>query len=137
MPLVPDSSAILSLAYDDEDAAYAQQVLDAIVKDQAVIPTLFWFEIRNALLMGERRNRITPDQTRAFLADLNLLPFEIDPQHRETVLDLARQHKLTIYDAAYLELAHRRNLPLATIDNALMRAAIAQGVVLWTAPTRP
>jgi predicted nucleic acid-binding protein len=132
MALVPDTSAILSLAFPDEDAAYAKAVLDAIDADQAFIPTLFWFEVRNGLVIGERRGRITAKQTTSFLADLSLLPFEIDDQIREaTVLSLARQQKLTVYDAAYLELAQRKNLPLATVDQALVRAGKATGVQVW------
>lgn len=134
MALVADTSAILAQAYDDEDATYAEAVIARIAAELAVVPTLFWFEIRNALLMGERRGRITAAQTTAFLADLALLPIEIDEEPREAgVLDLARRHKLTVYDAAYLELAQRRNLPLATIDDALARAAKAARVRVFKA----
>jgi predicted nucleic acid-binding protein len=132
MAIVPDTSAILSLAYDDEDANYAHAVVDAIASDRAVVPTLFWFELRNALVMAERRNRITLHQTAAFLADLSILPFEVDDQPREaSVLEFARRHAMTVYDAAYLELAQRKNAPLATVDRALARAALAAGVVIW------
>jgi predicted nucleic acid-binding protein len=88
--------------------------------------------------MGERRRRITADQTSAFLADLAILPFEIDDQPRETsVLALARKYKLTAYDAAYLELAQRKNMPLATADRALAKATKAAGVQPWQpAPNR-
>jgi predicted nucleic acid-binding protein len=134
MALIPDASAIISLAFDDEDGTYARAVIEAIAADQAIVPTLFWFEVRNTLLMGERRKRNTPDQTTAFLADLALLPFEIDSQPREpAVLSLARRHELTIYDAAYLELAQRKTLPLASVDRALVRAAEAAGVSVWKA----
>jgi len=132
MALIPDTSAIISIAFDDEDSRYAQEVIEATAADQAIVPTLFWFEVRNTLLVGERRKRNTVDQTAAFLADLAMLPFEIDHQPREAgVLDLARRHSLTAYDAAYLELALRKNLPLATIDRALIRAADAAGVNVW------
>ena len=132
MPLVTDTSAILAQAFDDEDAAYAEKVIEHIAGDAAIVPTLFWFEIRNALLMGERRGRMTAAQTASFLADLALLPFEVDDQPREAgVLELARKHKLTVYDAAYLELAQRRNLAIATIDDALIRAAKRAGVALF------
>ncbi|MGA3066965.1 MAG: type II toxin-antitoxin system VapC family toxin [Tepidisphaeraceae bacterium] len=134
MAIVPDASVIVSLIFPDEDAAYAKAVLDAIDADRAVVPTLFWFELRNALLMGERRKRITAHQTGTFLADLRVLPFEVDDEPRETVvLELARRHTLTVYDAAYLELAQRKNLPLATIDGDLIRAATAAGVIAWKA----
>ena len=132
MPLVVDTSAILALACVDEDAAYAEAVIARVAGDGAVVPTLFWFEIRNALLMGERRGRIVAEQTRAFLADLALLPFEVDDEADEAgVLDLARRCRLTIYDAAYLELARRRRLALATIDEALIRAAKEAGVEVF------
>lgn len=132
MPLICDTSAIVGLAYEDEDASYAEAVIESIAGDLAIVPTLFWFEIRNALLMGERRGRITPGQTAAFLADLAVLPFEIDDEPRDAgVFDLARRHKLTVYDAAYLELAQRRALPLATVDDALIRAAKGAGVELF------
>ena len=135
MGLVPDVSAILSQALDDEDATYAEQVIESIAADEALVPTLFWFEIRNALLMGERRKRITPAGTASFLADLALLPFEVDDLPREgLVFELARRHDLTIYDAAYLELAQRKQLPLATVDRALIKAAKKVGVALFKRP---
>lgn len=132
MALIPDISAILAQAFDDEDAAYAEAVLEAIGADEAVVPTLFWFELRNALLMGERRKRLTPARTTAFLFDLALLPFSVDESPREaSVLDLARQHTLTVYDAAYLELAQRKNLPLATLDDALIKAAKNSAIAIF------
>jgi predicted nucleic acid-binding protein len=132
MALVPDASAIVSLAFPDEDPGYAAAVIDIINGDQAFVPSLFWFEVRNALLMGERRRRITLQQTSAFVGDLALLPFEIDDQlHEASVMDLARKHQLTVYDAVYLELAQRKSLPLATVDQALARAARVIGVAIW------
>lgn len=135
MALVPDASAILSLAFPDEGSGYAVAVIEAIDADQAFVPTLFWFELRNALIIGERRGRITPAQTMAMLSDLGLLPFEVDEMPREdSVFALARGHNLTIYDAAYLELAQRKGLPLATVDKALIKAALAIGVPIWKQP---
>jgi predicted nucleic acid-binding protein len=132
MFLVPDASAIMGVALNDEEADYAQAVVDAIKIDGAVVPELFWFESRNALVVAERRKRISPAETAAFLADLELLPLEIDHHPREEmVFALARSHHLTIYDAAYLELAQRKNIPLATLDRALHRAAKAAGVTLF------
>jgi predicted nucleic acid-binding protein len=136
MALVPDISAILSQALDDEDATYAEAVIDAIGAHEAVVPTLFWYEIRNALVMSERRKRLTPHQTAAFLSDLALLPFVVDESPREAiVLEMAHRHTLTVYDAAYLELAQRKNLPLATRDTALIRAAKGAGATIFPAPT--
>ncbi len=135
MGLIPDVSAILSLGLDDEDATYAQAVIRGIAADEGIVPTLFWFELRNALVMSERRKRVTADRTAAFLADLALLPFVVDTAPQEaSVLDLARYHALTVYDAAYLELARRKHLPLATLDQALRRAATAAGVEVFEQP---
>lgn len=132
MALVPDSSVIVSQAVDDEDATYAEGVIEAIGTDEAIVPTLFWFELRNALVMSERRNRLTSDRTSAFLADVALLPFTVDESPREAVvLDLARRHSLTVYDAAYLELAQRKGVALATLDKALIKAAKAADVTIF------
>jgi predicted nucleic acid-binding protein len=130
--LVPDVSAVVALALTDEEGAYAISVIEAITESEAVVPTLFWFELRNVLIIGERRGRLTPDRTAAFLSALAVLPFTVDDQPRESVvLDFARRFDLTIYDAAYLELAQRRGLALATLDRALMRAAGPAGVTLF------
>jgi predicted nucleic acid-binding protein len=132
MAVIPDVSAILALALEDEDASFAESVLEAIAADEAIVPTLFWFEIRNMLLMAERRKRIAAAKTTAFLSDLALLTFAVDDLPREAaVLDLARRRSLTVYDAAYLELALRRNAPLATLDQALIRAARKEGATLF------
>jgi predicted nucleic acid-binding protein len=132
MPVIVDSSAVLGLIFPDEDGAYSEAVVRATGADQGIVPELFWFELRNALLIGERRHRIAPSDTAAFLADLPLLRLEIDHEPpEEVVFALARSHHLTIYDATYLELAQRRSLPLATIDRALHRAAKATGVSLF------
>ncbi len=127
--VVPDASVVLSLAFSDEEAAFAERMLAAVAAGGAVVPALFWFEIRNGLVIGERRGRLSQVQTSAFLADLEMLPIEIDSAPRETiVLEFARQYRLTVYDAAYLELAHRRYLPLVTLDDALAKAAKKAGV---------
>ena len=132
MPLVADVSAILAQALDDEDASYAEAVIAAIADDEAIVPPLFWFEIRNALLMCERRQRISNLGTESFLADLALLPIQVAEMPTESaVLGLARMHRLTVYDATYLELARRRRLPLATLDEALRSAASREGVALF------
>ncbi len=134
MAVVPDVSAILSLALDDEDATFAESVIDAIARENAIVPTLFWYEIRNVLVMAERRKRIAAARTTAFLTDLTLLPFAVDDLPREAaVLDLARRRKLTVYDATYLELALRREVPLATLDQALAAAARKEGASLFKA----
>ena len=130
MPVVLDASAVVGLALDGEASDEAQRMLDHTVAHGGVVPTLFWYELRNALLMAERRGRITPDGVAAFLADVALLPIAVDDLPRDAVvLQLARQHGLTVYDATYLELAMRIGAPLATLDAALRVAAGRAGVV--------
>lgn len=129
MPVVLDASALLGLALDGEASDHAQRMLDHAAAEGGVVPTLFWYELRNALLMAERRGRITSDGVAAFLADVALLPITVDDLPRDAVvLQLARQHGLTVYDASYLELAMRTGAPLATLDTALRSAAQRAGV---------
>jgi len=97
---------------------------DLLAERGAVVPSLWWFEIRNVLLVAERRQRLTGAESDEFLAELARLPIEIDrePVSAE-VLALGRRFKLSAYDAAYLELALRRQATLATFDAALAAAA--------------
>ena len=107
-------------------------MIAAIARDEAIVPTLFWYEIRNVLVMAERRKRIAPARTTAFLSDLSLLPFSVDGLPREaSVLDLARRRSLSVYDATYLELAQRTKAPLATLNQALITAAKKEGIPLF------
>ena len=85
--------------------------------------------MRNGLLMAERRSRITEDRLQERLQDLIKLPIDSDTDSNlEDAFALARTHRLSFYDATYLELAIRRDIPLATLDNALDRAATAEGL---------
>jgi predicted nucleic acid-binding protein len=103
-----------------------------LVLVDACAPSLLFFEIRNALLLGERRKRITEAMSAAFIRDLALLRIRLEPPPGGiSLMALARERKLTIYDAAYLELAMREGMPLATLDRALEKAAIAEGVALF------
>jgi predicted nucleic acid-binding protein len=97
----------------------------------AVVPALWWFEVRNTLIVGERRGRLDAIQTTEILAQIEALPISRDREpDSEAVLALARAHRLTVYDAAYLELALRADLPLATLDRQLAAAARAVRVPL-------
>ena len=129
MPFVLDASITVSWAFKDKANVEAARALTRLRSDQARVPGLWWFEVRNSLLMGERRGRIQEAESSAFLADLGKLAIAVDrgPDENRT-LSLARQHRLTVYDAAYLELAEREGLALATLDAALLRAATAAGV---------
>ena len=133
MPIVVDPSAILGIAMEDEAADFADAVLDAIAGDGALAPSIFWYELRNVLVVNERRGRISEERTAAFLALLAELPLEIaEPPAEGGVLELARRHGLSVYDAAYLELAVRADAPLATLDLSLRRAAATAGAAVFS-----
>jgi predicted nucleic acid-binding protein len=124
MPFVVDASVVGSWVLPDENHPEALAALERLKDDEAFAPSLLWFELRNLLLSNERRQRITPAQTAAALNLVEELPLRLDGQgDSDTTLQLARAHRLTIYDAAYLELAVRRHLPLVTFDTALAEAA--------------
>jgi predicted nucleic acid-binding protein len=95
--------------------------------DTAIAPSFWPHEVLNALLMGEKRKRISKDLVRSFLDDLATLPIVLEQFPARVVFDriqhLSREHGLTAYDAAYLDLALDSRLPLATLDEDLMRAA--------------
>ena len=129
MPFVVDASVSIEWLMPDESSALAEHALECLDGDEALAPGLWWFEVRNALLSAERRTRLTQDQTDAALAKLRRLPITMDHGVDDAVLmSLARRWRLTVYDAAYLELAQRLGLPLATLDRDLAKAADAAGV---------
>ena len=99
--------------------------------DQALVPSLWWFEVRNTLIVNERRGRLAEADTAAFLRALSRLGVVVDRSPEDAaVLTLSRKHRLTVYDASYLELAVRETLPLATLDAVLARAASVERVSL-------
>ena len=131
MPFVLDASVTASWCFEDEEASVADAAMDRLPEDHAVVPALWWFEIRNILVVNERRGRIDSADSDVFLNDLARLPIRIesDPNER-LVVGLARTHRLTAYDAAYLDLAVRLTAPIATLDRALADAARAEGLEL-------
>ena len=131
MAFVLDASIAACWALTDEDHKTAALALNRIKSDGARAPGLFWFEIRNILIVNERRRRITPSESVRFLDFLSQLPLLLDGSPEEfRALQLARMHGLTFYDASYLELAQRERVPLATLDRELARAARAEGISL-------
>lgn len=109
----------------------ADAAFERLAHERAVVPALWWVEIRNVLIMGERRRRIDAAATAQFLSDLERMPIEAQGGPvSEVVLALARRHKLTAYDAIYLELAGRLCVPLATLDARLAGAAEADDIPL-------
>lgn len=131
MPFVVDASIVGCWCFSDEADALADAAFGRLAEDHAIVPALWWFEVRNLLIINERRGRLDLVGTAEFLGDLERLPIRTDRRpDSETILALARAHRLTAYDAAYLELARRRQLPLATLDRALASAARAAAVPL-------
>ncbi len=134
--LVLDASVAMTWCYPDEHSDLAYKVLDAMEHRQAVVPSLWAVEVANALVAGERRERLTSSGIARFLELLKGLPIETDIQTASRALgdtlQLARRHGLSAYDAAYLELATREGLVLATLDTKLKTAAEAAGVKIFS-----
>lgn len=129
--LVADSSIILSWLFEDEKDAYAEMVLDSLRDGAALIPDLCWLETANALVLAQRRQRITTQELARLLDILLRLPLLTDEgRYRDRIARIAtlsQKHRLTVYDATYLEAALRNRLPIATLDRALGEAAKAEG----------
>ena len=135
--VVLDASVTVAWCFADEATLFADQVLDFLADGGGAIAPAIWpFEVANALLAGERRKRISTAQVTSVLQRIADLPIAIDSVRSDRafsqILSLARQQQLSEYDAAYLELAMREGLPLATLDTQLRRAAKNIGVVLVT-----
>jgi predicted nucleic acid-binding protein len=132
---VLDGSVALAWYFKDEANPYADAIAARFPAMRAVVPAVWPFEVANAVLMGERRKRSTEAQASRWLGYLGSLPIDVEDvttsRAWSAVLGLARVHTLSAYDAAYLELALRRGLPLATLDDKLKAAAIAAGVALY------
>lgn len=135
--LVLDASLALSWALPDEVSAYSDAILNRVAISGAFVPGLWLHEMANGLLMAQRRGRCTTAQRMAFIEELLRLPIEAEASTARAVLDgqaaLAERFGLTAYDAAYLDLALRRGLPLATQDKAMKSAATKAGVSIVTA----
>jgi predicted nucleic acid-binding protein len=130
MTFVMDASITASWCFPDEASPAADRAFVRIAKEKAVVPGHWWFELRNVLLVGERRGRLDARQIRRFLELLRDLDIDVDRAPDEAAtFDLARRHALTFYDAAYLELALRHDA-IASLDTALVKAASAESVVL-------
>jgi predicted nucleic acid-binding protein len=132
---VLDASVAVAWCFEDESAKFTEGVLDLLSTGaEALVPSIWPLEIANALLVAEKRKRIALAQVTALLWRISGLPISVMPieakQAFEQILPVARQQGLSEYDAAYLELALRQGLPLATLDRELRRSAQATGVVL-------
>jgi predicted nucleic acid-binding protein len=126
----------LTWCFPDEESQKATEISERIAKgDRVAVPAFWRHEILNALLVGERRKRLTRELSQAFIDDLNRLPVDVDEDATSAVVfdvtqALCRKHGLTAYDAAYLEIALRGGHGLATVDDDLHKAAVAENVSL-------
>jgi predicted nucleic acid-binding protein len=131
---VLDCSVTLAWFLPGERTSHTEALLDRVTEGGGLVPSLWRLEVANVMLAAERRNRITQAHRQTALAALRHLPIHIDPEtsdHAWTgTLNLAAANGLTLYDAAYLELSLRTNLPLATLDHALSKAAQTVGVAV-------
>lgn len=131
--IVIDSSVAAAWCLKDEHNPAADRILEEVLDRGGVVPALWAAEMANILLTAERRGRIAPADAERAVDLLGRLPIAVEPADGETLRrlrSLAREHGLTAYDAWYLELAVRRNRPLATFDGALRCAAQRAGVTL-------
>jgi predicted nucleic acid-binding protein len=132
---VVDASVVLTWCFPDENAALAQRIARRFkLGDSALAPSFWPHEVLNALLVGEKRKRISADLIRTFLTNLEALPIVLQELQADAVFEriqsLSREHGLTAYDAAYLDLAKANGLPLSTLDEDLIRACRKAGVAL-------
>jgi len=132
---VVDASVALAWCFPDEDAPVAHTVATMLRRGDTALVTTFWpHEVVNALLVGEKRKRISPKLAATFLSELAVLPIVLVPSSTVDVFNriqfVAREYGLTPYDAAYLDLAKVNELPLATLDDDLMRASVKAGIAL-------
>jgi predicted nucleic acid-binding protein len=136
MAFVLDTSISAVWALANESDPLATRILDGWIAssespEAAFVPGLWWFEVRNLLVVNERRKRIVAADSTSFLRVVSTFPIEIDEEPDENaIFGLARRNQLSFYDAAYLEVAQRRGIALATLDTALRQAADAAGVAL-------
>ncbi|NKL36606.1 PIN domain-containing protein [Rhizobium leguminosarum bv. viciae] len=129
MPFVVDASVAAAWLLADEESRTAEESLSFLETEDALVPDLFWHEIRNILLTAERRKRISNEDVLACLMRLTSLPLRtVSSEDHLPILRLAGKYQLSAYDAAYLALAVAENVSLATLDARLERAASAENL---------
>ena len=130
MAVVIDASLAAAWCFrDEEGTAQADVTMARLSAEAGIVPGIFWHEIRNVLIMAERRGRIGPQAAERHLGRLRILPLVTDDAQDDVrTLVLARRHALSAYDAAYLETAKRRRAMIATLDAKLATAATAEGI---------
>jgi predicted nucleic acid-binding protein len=131
---VIDNSVALAWCFEDEHTQPVMELLDRVAETGAFAPSLWPLEALNGLLMAERRRRVDARRRQRLAGFLRALPVTLDAETADqawtATARLAERHRLSVYDAAYLELAQRRKLPLATLDEDLIKAAKALGTTV-------
>jgi predicted nucleic acid-binding protein len=132
--MVIDCSVVMAWCFEDESSLYAGEILERLAQSKAVMPAVWPLEVANALVVAERRKRLTEADATRFISLLTSLPITVDVESANRVfpdiIALARRYELSSYDASYLELAMRHALPLATTDEKLKKAAQCAGVTV-------
>jgi predicted nucleic acid-binding protein len=131
---VVDCSVAMTWLFKDEATAQTAKLFERLDEETALVPAWWFLELTNVMALAERKGRVTAAETAEFITELSKLDIEIDSQSPERAFDhllpLCRAHRLTSYDAMYLDLAVRRQLPLASLDERLRKAAKKMGVKL-------
>lgn len=134
--MVVDSSIALAWCFADERTPFVVSVQGKVVVEGADVPGLWWLELVNGLLVNERRGRLTLEIRHRLVEQFWRLPIRVDEETwrraRDDTMKLAERFRLTAYDAAYIELALRRELPLVTLDDAMLAAAASLGLDVVT-----
>ena len=134
---VVDNSVVISCCFRDETNNYADTVLDRLTEAAAAVPSIWPLEVVNVLLVAERQKRLSESESIRFITLLSQLPIVVEYERPEMMmkelLALARANNLSSYDASYLDLAMRKGLPIATLDNKLIKAAERIDVPILTA----
>ena len=134
MPFVIDASITLAWSFRDQQTPYSLAVLARLEEEEAVVPAVWALEVANGVLVAERRGRVGREEAAgltAAISDLRVTPVDFSAVEAfSRLLELARRHGLTVYDAAYLDVAMRQGLPLATEDADLREAALNAGIAL-------
>lgn len=122
-----DCSVTMAWCFEDESDEFSLAILEKLQRSQALVPSLWSLEVANVLLIAQRKKRVTKNHVDSFIQALGILPIHIDTSTHvkamHQILALAHETNLTIYDATYLELAIREELPLATLDKHLQNVA--------------
>ncbi len=132
---VADNNIIMSWCFDDRTTDYTDAILNSLQNASAFVPAIWPLEVGNVLVISERKKIISKTDTIRFLAEIENLPIKIEQETPERmlkdILSLAREYTLTTYDASYLDLAIRKNLPIATLDTGLLAAALRCEVSIY------